>query len=74
MPPTEPAAIAVTPDRIRAVSAMHDLRLEQEDIDSVAAGLPVLLAQLATADPGDLGFGEPATPNVAGPGLGHGAA
>lgn len=67
MPPFD-----VTPERIRAVSTMYDLRLEPEDVEAVLAGLPVLLEQLAAADPGDLGFGEPATPFVAVPGAGRG--
>ncbi len=51
----------ITPDGIRAFSAEHDLRLEEEDVAGLLVGLPALLAGLAAVDPGDLGFGEPAT-------------
>lgn len=51
----------ITPDGIRAFSAQHDLRLEDEDVAALLEGLPALLDGLAAIDPGDLGFGEPAT-------------
>ena len=53
--------IDITPDGIRAFSAQHDLRLEEEDVAGLVVGLPALLDGLAAADPGDLGFDEPAT-------------
>lgn len=51
----------ITPDGIRAFSAQHDLRLEEEDVAGLLLGLPALLAGLAAIDRGDLGFAEPAT-------------
>ena len=51
-----------TPERLRAVSDLHDLRLDDEDIATLQGGLPALLEHLAAVDPGDIGFGEPATP------------
>jgi hypothetical protein len=51
-----------TPERLRAVSDLHDLRLDDEDVAALHGGLPALLEHLAAVDPGDIGFGEPATP------------
>jgi hypothetical protein len=63
----------ITPDSIRAFSAQHDLRLEEEDVAGLLVGLPALLDGLAAIDPGDLGFGGPATSFDPDPGRDAGA-
>ncbi len=70
---TDSAAGRTTADRLRSFSDLHDLRLDAADIAGLADGLPVLLGQLAAADPGDLGFGEPAALYDPLPGQGRGA-
>jgi len=71
---TDSAAGCTTADRLRSFSDLHDLRLDAADIAGLADALPVLLGQLAAADPGDLGFGEPAALYDPLPGQGRGAA
>ena len=68
------AAARVSAERIRAVSGLHDLRLAEEDVEGLLGGLPALLDGLAAADPGDLGFGDPATRFDPAPELGGGTA
>ena len=50
------------------------LGLAEEDVEGLLGGLPALLDGLAAADPGDLGFGGPATRFDPAPELGGGTA
>jgi hypothetical protein len=73
-PASDSAAGRTSAERIRALSDLHGFRLDAADVAGLVEGLPTLLDQLAAADPGDLGFGEPAALFDALPGQGRGAA